>query len=65
MSYVDAGDVNTYYEVRGTGNPVVMLHGGFAIIETWEAQAPPWLSGIGCSSPSGVATAARRTSTDR
>jgi pimeloyl-ACP methyl ester carboxylesterase len=39
MSYVDAGDLNTYYEVRGAGDPLVMLHGGFATIETWEAQA--------------------------
>ena len=39
MSYVDAAGLNTYYEVRGAGDPVVMLHGGFATIETWEAQA--------------------------
>lgn len=37
--YVDAGGVHTYYEARGTGDPVVMLHGGFATVETWEAQA--------------------------
>ena len=37
--YIDAGGVHTYYEVRGPGDPVVMLHGGFATIETWEAQA--------------------------
>lgn len=37
--YVDAGGVHTYYEARGAGDPVVMLHGGFATIETWEAQA--------------------------
>ena len=37
--YIDAGGVHTYYGVRGAGDPVVMLHGGFATIETWEAQA--------------------------
>lgn len=37
--YIDAGGVHTYYEMRGAGDPVVMLHGGFATIETWEAQA--------------------------
>ena len=37
--YIDAGGVRTYYEARGAGDPVVMLHGGFATIETWEAQA--------------------------
>ena len=31
--------MHTYYEVRGDGDTVVMLHGGFATIETWEAQA--------------------------
>lgn len=39
MSYVDAAGLNTYYEVRGNGDPVVMLHGGFATIESWDAQA--------------------------
>ncbi|MEP6477178.1 MAG: alpha/beta hydrolase [Actinomycetota bacterium] len=38
--YVYAGALRTYYEVRGTGEPVVMLHGGFCTIETWEAQTP-------------------------
>ena len=39
VSYVEAAGLNTYYEVRGDGDPVVLLHGGFATIETWEAQA--------------------------
>ena len=38
--YVDAGGVHTYYEVRGTGETVLLLHGGFATIETWRGQAP-------------------------
>ncbi len=37
-AYLDAGGVHTYYEVEGEGEPVVMLHGGFATIETWGAQ---------------------------
>ncbi len=36
--YVEAGGVNTYYEVEGTGEPLILLHGGFATIETWAAQ---------------------------
>jgi pimeloyl-ACP methyl ester carboxylesterase len=36
--YVDAGGVRTYYEVEGEGEPLVLLHGGFATIETWAAQ---------------------------
>lgn len=38
--YVDAGGVRTYYEVRGSGEPLILLHGGFATIETWRGQAP-------------------------
>ncbi|MFN2484430.1 MAG: alpha/beta fold hydrolase [Candidatus Limnocylindria bacterium] len=37
--YVEIDGVRTYYEVRGSGDPVLLLHGGFATIETWEAQA--------------------------
>jgi pimeloyl-ACP methyl ester carboxylesterase len=39
-AYVEAGGVHTYYEVVGEGDPLVLLHGGFATIETWGAQAP-------------------------
>jgi pimeloyl-ACP methyl ester carboxylesterase len=39
-SYVDAGGIHTYYEVQGQGDPLVLLHGGFATIETWGAQTP-------------------------
>ena len=35
--YVDAGGVRTYYEVEGTGEPLVMLHGGLCAIETFGA----------------------------
>lgn len=38
--YVDAGGVHTYYEVQGQGDPLILLHGGFATIETWGAQTP-------------------------
>ena len=37
--YVDAGGVRTYYEVQGSGEPLILLHGGFATIETWRGQA--------------------------
>ena len=32
--YVDAGGVRTYYEVHGSGDPLVLLHGGFCTVET-------------------------------
>jgi pimeloyl-ACP methyl ester carboxylesterase len=39
-TYVDAGGVHTYYEVTGTGEPLVLLHGGLCTAETWGAQTP-------------------------
>lgn len=36
--YIDAG-IRTYYETRGTGEPVVLLHGGVAPAETFDPQA--------------------------
>jgi pimeloyl-ACP methyl ester carboxylesterase len=36
--YVDAGGVRTYYEVHGTGEPLVLLHGGLSTIETLDAM---------------------------
>ena len=36
--YVDAAGVRTYYEVEGEGEPLILLHGGFVTIETWDEQ---------------------------
>jgi len=33
-SFVDANGVHTYYEVEGTGEPLILLHGGLCAIET-------------------------------
>ena len=38
--YVDADGVRTYYEADGAGEPLLLLHGGFATIETWTGQRP-------------------------
>ena len=38
--YVDAGGVNTYYEVNGAGDPLVLLHGGFCPAETFDGLTP-------------------------
>jgi pimeloyl-ACP methyl ester carboxylesterase len=38
--YVDADGVHTYYEARGAGTPVVLLHGGLSTAEAWGGQAP-------------------------
>ncbi len=37
-AFVNAGDVHTYYEMTGTGEPVVLLHGGMCTAETFDAQ---------------------------
>ncbi len=38
--YIDAGGINTYYEATGTGDPLVMLHGGFSTVETFGGLTP-------------------------
>jgi pimeloyl-ACP methyl ester carboxylesterase len=38
--YVDIGGVNTYYDEDGSGEPLVLLHGGLCTNETWAAQTP-------------------------
>jgi pimeloyl-ACP methyl ester carboxylesterase len=37
-NYVDLDGVSTYYEVTGTGEPVILLHGGLCPAETWDGQ---------------------------
>jgi pimeloyl-ACP methyl ester carboxylesterase len=36
--YVDVDGVRTYYEVTGTGDPLILLHGGLCPAETFDAQ---------------------------
>ncbi|MER6468809.1 alpha/beta fold hydrolase [Streptomyces collinus] len=36
--YVDLPGVRTWYETEGSGDPLLLLHGGFCTIETWGAQ---------------------------
>jgi pimeloyl-ACP methyl ester carboxylesterase len=39
--YVRANDLNMYYEVHGTGDPLVLIHGSFLTIElNWGAMIP-------------------------
>lgn len=39
-AYLDAGGVHTYYEVSGTGDPLILLHGGMCTAETFDGQTP-------------------------
>jgi pimeloyl-ACP methyl ester carboxylesterase len=38
--YVDIGGVNTWYDEDGSGETLVLLHGGLCTNETWGAQTP-------------------------
>ena len=40
MTYVDLNGLPTWHEVRGEGQPVVLLHGAFAGASSWSAQVP-------------------------
>jgi pimeloyl-ACP methyl ester carboxylesterase len=40
VPYVDVNGLRTWHEVRGEGEPVVLLHGAFAGASSWVAQAP-------------------------
>lgn len=38
--YVEARGIRTYYADQGTGDPVLLLHGGGVTADSWMAQAP-------------------------
>jgi pimeloyl-ACP methyl ester carboxylesterase len=38
--FVNAAGLSTYYEVTGVGAPLVMLHGGFATVDTFAGFTP-------------------------
>ena len=40
MTYVDAGGVHTWYDEHGAGDPLVLLHGGFADASEFGANIP-------------------------
>ncbi len=38
--YAHVNGINLYYEIHGTGKPLIMLHGGFGTFETFAALLP-------------------------
>jgi pimeloyl-ACP methyl ester carboxylesterase len=38
--YVQIGGLRTWYEQEGSGEPLVLLHGGMATNESWASQMP-------------------------
>ena len=39
-TYVEIGGLRTWYDEQGTGDPLVLLHGGLVTNETWGMQLP-------------------------
>jgi hypothetical protein len=37
-SYVEIGELKTWYDEQGAGEPLVLLHGCISTNETWGAQ---------------------------
>src|SRR5260370_34463885 len=38
--YVSVNGISLYYEIHGTGKPLIMLHGGFGTFEMFAALSP-------------------------
>jgi pimeloyl-ACP methyl ester carboxylesterase len=38
--HIDIGRVHAYYEVNGSGDPLILLHGGMCTAETFDGQMP-------------------------
>src|SRR5258705_240349 len=43
--YADVNGVHLYYEIHGSGRPVVLLHGGLGAIEMFGANLPALAKG--------------------
>jgi pimeloyl-ACP methyl ester carboxylesterase len=39
-NFIDVGRVHNYYEVNGSGDPLILLHGGMCTAETFDDQTP-------------------------
>ncbi|MFL6242742.1 MAG: alpha/beta fold hydrolase, partial [Acidimicrobiia bacterium] len=40
MSYVDVDGVDTYYQAHGSGDPLLLLHGGLVDGDSFAQQTP-------------------------
>jgi pimeloyl-ACP methyl ester carboxylesterase len=45
MSYADVNGLSLYYEEHGSGEPLVLLHGGFGAAELWAPVLPALAAG--------------------
>jgi len=39
-AYASVNGINLYYEIHGTGTPLIMLHGGFGTFDMFSALSP-------------------------
>lgn len=63
--YADLPGVRTWYETEGTGDPLVLLHGGFCTNDTWGRSAPTSPPRTASICPSGAGTDTPPTSKAR
>ena len=40
VGHLDCSDTCIYYEIHGSGKPLLLLHGGLTSVESWYAQLP-------------------------
>src|SRR2546426_11838842 len=45
MTYADVNGIKLYYEIHGTGRPVILLHGGLGAIEMFGPNLPALAKG--------------------
>jgi pimeloyl-ACP methyl ester carboxylesterase len=53
MTRIEIGGLQTWYDEVGSGEPLVLLHGGLATNQAWSPQIPELASRFRVSSPDG------------
>ena len=59
--YITADGVSIWYDDRGAGDPVVLLHGGLTDSRDFTGNLDAWRASSGCCCPNAVGMATRRT----
>ena len=63
-SYVEIGELKTWYDEQGEGEPLVLLHRGMSTNETWGPQMPDFGARFRVIPLNGAGTGTRPTSKD-
>jgi pimeloyl-ACP methyl ester carboxylesterase len=56
-AHVEVNGVPMWYDERGNGDPLVLLHGGLSDVGTSPVTSTRWPAGFGCCCPSVGVTA--------